>query len=41
MADAKSVEQARKPRKEGNRGIFVLSHETENDMSKRYLVGKA
>ena len=40
VADAKSVEQARKPRKEDKRGIFVLSYEREYDMSKGCLVGQ-
>ena len=30
VADAKRVEQARKPRKERKRGIFVLPYEREN-----------
>ena len=32
MADAKSEEQARKPRKEPKRGILVVSHERGGKM---------
>ena len=41
VADAKSVEQARKLRKERRRAIFVLSYEMENGISKGCMVGIA